>query len=280
MSIRALRRFLASEAEGCPWGCVNGTAYVKLKRGVDVDAINGRMAGWEKRNVPAKDMAGRDLAKLFDWRLVNIRDVHLGPAQDSDKPGNDIGTIVTFATVALLILAMACINFVNLATARAGQRAREVAVRKVLGARRSQLVVQFLGESVLLVTAAMLIALALVELTLPAFSAFLEADLDIVYLGSGGVLPAVLGLTLIVGMAGGLYPAFYLSRFEPAAVLKANRSAADPRGNAALPAVLVVGQFAVSIGLIICTAVVYHQTVFARSSDPGYEREGLLIVSA
>src|SRR5699024_1118789 len=127
--------------------------------------------------------------------------------QASMTPGNDRRTIVTFAIVALLILGMAVVNFTNLATARASQRAREVALRKVLGASRRQLVTQFLGESMLVTALAMLLALAMVELLLRPFNAFLDADIALVYWGSGGVLLPVLVLLLVVGAAGGLYPA-------------------------------------------------------------------------
>jgi putative ABC transport system permease protein len=278
MDVDAIRRFNSAEEISCPWGCVNGMAYAKLKPGIDVETIHSQMPAWEKRNVPERDMGGSDIRANTDWRLINIKDVHLGPAQDSDKPGNDMRTIATFTIIALLILGMAVVNFVNLATARAGQRAREVAVRKVLGARRGQLMGQFLGESLLLVAGSMLIALALVELTLPAFAAFLDADLDISYLGANGIALPVLALTIMVGVAGGLYPAFQLSRYQPAAVLKANRSSTDPQGSGRLRNLLVVAQFAVSIGLIACTAIVYHQTVFARTADPGYQRAGLITI--
>ena len=278
MDVRMVRRFNSAEEIGCPWGCVNGMAYAKLKPGTDVETIHSQMPAWELRNVPAKDVGGGDTRANNDWRLTNLKDIHLGPAQDEDNPGNDMRTIATFTIIALLILAMAVVNFVNLATARAGQRAREVAVRKVLGARRRQLIGQFMGESLLLVAISMLIALALVELTLPTFSAFLDADLDIDYLGSDGVALPVVALTILVGIAGGLYPAFQLSRYQPAAILKANQSSTDAQGSGRLRNLLVVGQFAVSIGLIVCTAVVYHQTLFARTADPGYQREGLVTI--
>ncbi|MFD2430673.1 FtsX-like permease family protein [Sphingobium scionense] len=216
----------------------------------------------------------------MDFTLVNVRDVHLGKAQNgSMTPGNDRGSIITFAIVALLILGMACVNFVNLATARASQRAREVALRKVLGANRRQLVLQFIGESILVSAVAMLVALALTELLLPLVSRFLDADLALHYFGSGGLILPIIGLVLLVGVAGGAYPAFYLSRFQPARVLKANKSTADAEGSGRLRSALVVAQFAVSIGLIICTAVVYAQTLYARNSDPGYKREGLIQIS-
>jgi putative ABC transport system permease protein len=173
---------------------------------------------------------------------------------------------------------MAVVNFTNLATARASQRAREVALRKVLGATRKQLIAQFVGESIIVAVVAMVIALALVELLIRPFAAFLEADLKLSYFGSGGIALPVLLLVLIVGVLGGLYPAFFLSRFQPAQVLKANKSSAETPGSGRLRSVLVVGQFAVSIGLIICTAIIYAQTVYARTVDPGYRRDHILQV--
>ena len=261
------------------WMPKNGWVYAKLKPGIPVDTISRQLPAWEKRNIPDQLIGGEryNPGDNHDWKLVSVRDIHLGEAQrGSMTPGNDRGTIVTFAVVALLILAMAWVNFTNLATARAGQRAREVALRKVLGASRRQLVAQFLGESVLLVAVAMAIALALVELLLPAFNALLRIDITMTYWGAGGLMPWILALVLLVGVIGGLYPAFYLSGFRPAAVLKANRTSADGPGSGRLRNVLVVAQFAVSIGLIVCTAVIYAQTVYARTSDPGYRRDGLM----
>lgn len=263
------------------WGCQNGYVYVRLKPGSDARAIEAGFPAWEKRNIPdensgdARFNAGDDQ----DFRLVNIKDIHLGEAQRAAMtPGNDRRTIATFGVIALLILGMAVVNFTNLATARASQRAREVALRKVLGAGRRQLVVQFVGESLLVAAVAMVLALALVELLTPAFSHFLDADIRVTYLGAGGIALPVLALVLLVGVLGGLYPAFFLSRFQPAAVLKANRSSAETPGSGRLRQVLVVAQFAVSIGLIICTGVVYAQTVYARTVDPGYKRDHILQV--
>jgi putative ABC transport system permease protein len=281
MNFSMVGRMSDRDAEECGWGCINGNVYAKLKPGADPEEIHRQMPAWEKRNIPRSNVGSVSVGEgdNFDWRLVNVQDVHLSGAEgDIERPGNDRRTIVTFAVVAMLILGMASVNFINLATARASQRAREVALRKVLGARRRQLIFQFLGESMLLTSLAMLLALALVELALPWFSAFLRADLELGYVGEGGVLLPILGLLLVVGIAGGLYPAFYLSRYQPAAVLRANRSSAEPLGTGRLRSVLVVAQFAVSIGLIVCTAVVYSQTRFAQQSDPGYKREGLIQV--
>lgn len=263
------------------WGCQNGWVYAKLKPGTDVNQLEAQLPAWEKRNIPDEDNGGikYNQGDDQDWHFVNIRDVHLGKAQDATMtPGNDRRSIATFAVIALLILGMAVVNFTNLATARASQRAREVALRKVLGANRRQLIIQFVGESILISAASMLLALTLVEFLVKPFAAFLEADLALHYFGKDGILlPAVL-LVLLVGTASGLYPAFFLSRFQPAQVLKANRSAAETPGSGRLRTALVVAQFAVSIALIICTAVIYGQTVYARSVDPGYKRDHILQV--
>ena len=261
------------------WGCQSGWVYFTLRPGSDPAAIQAALPAWERRNIPNEQYGAvtHNPGDDQDWRVVNVRDVHLGIAQDGAmRPGNDWNSIYTFTIIAFLILGMACVNFTNLATARASQRAREVALRKVLGANRQQLITQFLGESVLIAAIAMLLALALVELLLPALGAFLDADLHMTYFGWSGMLLPIVGLTLLVGAAGGLYPAFYLSRFQPAQVLKANKSSAEAEGSGILRNILVVAQFSVSIGLIICTAVVYAQTVYARTVDPGYHRDGLI----
>ena len=263
------------------WGCQSGYVYLKLRPGSNVQAMQAQEPAWEKRNIPDDPTVGIhwNQGKETDWHFINLKDIHLGKAQDSSlTPSNDERTIATFAIIAMLILGMAVVNFTNLATARASQRAREVALRKVLGATRKQLISQFVAESVLISAVSMLIALALVELLVKPFAAFLDADLALTYFGGSGVLLPALILTALVGIVSGLYPAFFLSRFQPAQVLKANRSAAETPGSGRLRAGLVVLQFAVSIGLIICTAVIYGQTVYARHVDPGYKRDHILQV--
>ncbi len=263
------------------WGWQSGQMYVTLRPGTDVKQLEAAIPAWKKRNIPDEfnDGVRYNAGDEEDFHFVNVRDVHLGKAQQgSMTPGNDRRTITTFSIIAALILGMAVVNFTNLATARASQRAREVALRKVLGATRKQLIVQFVAESLLLSAVAMLVALALVELLVRPFAAFLDSNISLNYFGAGGVLLPAVGLALLVGIASGLYPAFFLSRFQPAQVLKANRSAADTPGSGRLRQALVVLQFAVSIGLIVCTGVVYAQTVFASTVDPGYQRDHILQV--
>jgi putative ABC transport system permease protein len=260
------------------WSWSNGEIYVRLKPGTDPKTIEAQFPAWEKRNIP-DDVGSNPVTnqgQFENFHLINVRDLHLSKGQGQGRPNGNRQSVLTFGVVALLILAMACMNFTNLATARASQRAREVALRKVLGASRQQLIVQFVGESMLVSAIAMLIALALAELAIRPLNAFLNADMTFRYFGVSGLLLPVIGLTLLVGLAGGLYPAFYLSRFEPARILKANKSAADAEGSGRLRSLLVIAQFAVSIGLIICTSVIYAQTQYARNVDAGYKRQGLL----
>ena len=287
MKINAILRmdfnsFFAQEPQFLTcWGCQSGWVFLKLRPGTNVAQLEAQEPAWEKRNIPDEPNGGIrfNQGDDQDWHFVNLQTVHLGKAQGGTMtPGNDRRSIATFAIIAVLIFGMAVVNFTNLATARASQRAREVALRKVSGATRRQLVVQFVAESILISAVAMLLALALVELLVKPFAAFLDADLALSYFGHNGILLPAIGLTLVVGVVSGLYPAFFLSRFQPAQVLKANRSAAETPGSGRLRAALVVAQFAVSIGLIICTAVIYGQTVYARSVDPGYKRDHILQV--
>ena len=273
--------YVGREAFFTRYGWNSGYNYVRLRPGASAAAINDGIAAWEKRNIPKEPVGDVTVSEGddVDWKLVSVADIHLGPGVDGATPNNDPKSIATFGLVAILILAMACINFTNLATARAGQRAREVALRKVMGASRRQLIVQFLGESLVVALIAMLVALAITELTLPALSAFLKADLSLHYFGAGGVLLPIIGLVLAVGLAAGIYPAFVLSRFDPAPVLKSNRSGTDSQGSGRLRSALVIAQFAVSIALVICTAIVTAQTIYARSADPGYNQAGLLQVT-
>ncbi|PWG02678.1 ABC transporter permease [Sphingosinicella humi] len=265
------------------WGNMNQQHYVKLRAGADAAAINAALPAWEKRTIAPQIIDGKpsSQADIMDLELVPIGDVHLGPAQSNAlRPGGDPRALATFTIVALLTLGMAVMNFINLSTARATQRAREVALRKVLGARRGQLITQLIGESLVLTAFAMLLALTMVELAVPWVGAWIGADLEMAYLGRDGMLVPALVLFASVGILGGLYPALYLSRFQPAAVLRANKSSAETPGSGRLRTALVLLQFAIAIGLIICTSVIYSQTRYVETIDPGYRRDGLIQIDS
>ncbi len=253
------------------WGGMSQWHYVKLRVGADVSAVNARMAAWEKRVMPAADAAAKDL------KLVPIAQVHLGAAQQAAlTPGGDPRTLATFTIVAALTLGMAAMNFANLATARAARRAGEVALRRVLGASKAQLMQQMLIEALVVTALAMLLALTIVELATPWVARATGAELSARYFGKGGMaLPALL-LWLATTCACGIYPAIYVARFRPGAALRANRAAVETPGSARLRAALVVGQFAVAVGLLACTWVIEAQTHFIATADPGYRRDGMI----
>jgi len=262
------------------WTWVSGWVYVRLRPGTDVAAMHRRMPEVLQRVVPGdqRDRTAPDRLG-FTQELMNVSAINTA-ALDSGtmRLGTGTKTLVTFGLVAAFLLVVACVNFTNLATARASRRAREVGLRKTLGATRGQLIVQFMVEAAVVVVAAGLLALALVELALPWLNAQIDGDIELRYFGSSGVLLPLAALLALVGVLGAVYPAFFLSRYRPALVLKANRAAPDTPGAGRLRTALVVVQFAVSIALIICTATVYAQTLYARSVDPGYDVGGLLFV--
>lgn len=263
------------------WGWQSGYVYVRLRSGADARAINEALPAWERRNIPDRTVNGQryNSGDRSDWRLVNVRDVHLGEAQErAMRPGNDRQTIAAFLLIAAAILGMACINFANLATALASRRAREVALRKVLGASRNNLILQFLGEALALAMLATLFALAIVEMAMPQFSRLFDIRIAVSYTDLGGIPLMAAGLALVAGIVGGLYPAMLLSRFKPAMILKANQSSGRTSGSARLRNILVAGQFAVTIALLTCTAIIFLQTSYARTLDAGYQREGLIQV--
>ena len=283
LSFGAVFRFDPSMYDGTSaardWGSIDQLHYILLRSAADASLINAQLPSWENRVVTPQVIDGRvkDYSKILNLKLVNVAKVHLSDAKSGAlTPGADASTIATFVVVAILILVIACINFVNMSTARAAQRAREVALRKLVGATRKQLIMQFLGESMVIAAIAMLIALAIAEVLVKPFGAFVDSDLVLNYFGPGGVLLPAVGLTLLVGVLSGLYPAFFLSRFQPGEVLKANRSAAETPGSGRLRTALVIGQFAVSIALIICTIIIYSQTNYVESADPGFRRIGLI----
>lgn len=254
------------------WGNFDQIHYVKLRAGADAAMVNAALPGWEKRVAP--------MADVFDLRLEPVTGVHLGRAQEAAlTPAGDPRALVTFAVVALLTLGMAVMNFVNLTTARALQRTREVALRKVLGARRRELIAQFMAENLLIAAVAVLIAMAIAELAMPSVAQAMGADMQLRYLGKDGMLLPVLALFAITGLAGGLYPALYLSRFKPAPVLNGNRGSTETAGSGRLRMALVVVQFAIAIGLVTSTAVIWSQTRFVEQVDPGFRRDGLIQIA-
>ena len=209
--------------------------------------------------------------------LQPLSDIHLNTEiRHGLKESHDKKYVYIFSLIALFILLIACINFMNLSTARSANRAREVGLRKVLGSTKNLLVSQFLWESIFLSFIAMIIAMLLVELLITPFGNVIGQRLATDYFGTWYLVPGLIFLVLLVGLMAGSYPAFYLSSFKPITVLSGEIGKGMKSGW--LRRVLVVLQFGISIGIVICTLVVYQQINHMLKVDPGYDRNGLLIV--
>jgi putative ABC transport system permease protein len=212
------------------------------------------------------------------FNFINIRDIHLySDKLDNLKPGGSFTTVIYFTTAAVLILLIASINFMNLATARALRRAKEVSLRKVLGAKRSQLMKQFLGEAIVTVWVALLLATVLLKLMLPYYCDFMGIPMGDGYLFGPMVLIGFFGVTTLTGILGGIYPAVILSGYRPSRILGASTS--KNKGSFYVRQVLVILQFSISIVLIIATTVVYLQTSMLRTMDRGYTSEHRLALN-
>jgi putative ABC transport system permease protein len=218
-------------------------------------------------------------AQIYLLHLTPFAKVHLdsGRWQNNMTPPGSVATVYGVTAIGVLILLVACFNFMNLATAGALLRAREIALRKTMGARRGQLMTQFLGEAVLMALLALLLALAMAEVLLPLFDAFLQRPISFDVRADWPLLLVILAIAVLAGLVSGSYPALVLSGFRPASVLRANT--AGQAGSGRLRASLVVLQFAVSIGLGIAALVVFSQIRFARHVDLGMQRDNVLIVS-
>lgn len=187
---------------------------------------------------------------------------------------NLIDVVIMLCILSLFILIIACVNFMNLATARSANRAREVGVRKVVGAYRSDIIKQFFGESILLAFLSLFIALLLVELMLPLFNNLTQSELSFDIAGNTGLLIGLPAITLITGIISGSYPALFLSSFQPVNVIK--DTLRSGRRGSSFRKILIVFQFALTILLIVCTAAVYYQLNYMRNKDLGYDKEHIL----
>jgi putative ABC transport system permease protein len=254
---------------------MNNATYVELRDGLSPDFLTGLIATLIDENVQPGN-AGTKASSFREPVFVAVGDVYLkSPAGTIGKASGDINIVVGFISVAVLIVIIATVNYINLATARAMKRAREVGIRKVMGATKSQLITQFLGESLVITIISSLIAIVFVELTLPIFNDALGRDIMFDLFANPLNFIVLLLISVFIGLVAGLYPAFYLSSFNPAAVLKSEK------GNSSsifLRQFLVFLQFSIAITLIAGTTVIVRQTIYANSMDPGYEKEGVLLI--
>ncbi|MDP4284196.1 MAG: ABC transporter permease [Bacteroidota bacterium] len=254
------------------WGNYSDRAFLLLKPGTNAKALQAKFPAFlEKRN-------GDEMKKLQMYPtllLEPLRDVYLYSTRDGSKTGN-INNVYIFTIVALFILLIACFNFVNLTTARSAERAKEVGIRKVVGAARAQLARQFIGESIIICIIAFLLSVLILSLLLPLFNQLAGKIVSHNIFSQPQNLLILFVISIGIGILAGIYPALVLSSFQPITVLK-GRFATGAKG-ILLRKGLVVAQFTISIALIIATIIVYNQMNFMRSQDLGFNKNQKLII--
>jgi len=254
------------------WGNYGARAFLLLKNNTNATALQAKFPAFlEKRN-------GTEMKKsqmyptLF---LEPLKDVYLRSTRDGHKTGN-ITNVYIFSIVAIFILLIACINFINLTTARSAERAKEVGIRKVIGALKRQLSKQFIGESIILCLIAFILTVFFSWLLLPLFNQLAGKTISHSIFENPAYMAALFIAALAIGFLAGIYPALVLSSFKPVTVLK-GKFATGTRG-ILLRKGLVVSQFTISIGLIIATIIVYNQMSYMRNQDLGFSKDQMIVM--
>jgi putative ABC transport system permease protein len=281
-----LASLLTLEASKSPvWVSNNFYTYLALQEGTSPEAFEAKLAGLVKKYVGPQIQAaiGITLEQFFasggDWSyfIQPLTGIHLHSHLEYElEPNGDIAYVYIFSIIAIGILLVACINFVNLATAQAANRAREVGIRKTVGSNRGQLIRQFLSETTIMSFFAVLLALLAVQLLLPLFNNITGKELAVPYAQNVLTIPLLLGLVLFIGILAGTYPAFFLASFNPVVVLKTEMSGKSKKSN--MRNVLVMFQFTVSIVLIVGTVIVSRQLKYIQNRNLGFNKEQVVIV--
>lgn len=273
-------------ADGTFWISNNNYTYLLLKPDTDPKVIDQHLTELvEKYAYPqAEQFFGtlssnlEESGSTYGYYTQKVTDIHLkSELQYEFEAGGSEVMVYVFVIIAVFILIIAAINFMNLATARSTKRAKEVGIRKVVGSTRGRIIAQFLVESTLLALISTAIALILVKLALPSFSNLAERTITMNSLPLSATVLILMGIILIIGLAAGSYPAFYLSKFEPVKVLKGKVKSGMK--NSWTRGILVVFQFTISIGLLVSTFVVYKQVSFFRDKDLGFKKENILVIN-
>lgn len=257
------------------WGSATVLTYFTLHPGSDAGQLQQKLQTYVDEKIADEDYRQGNNFTSFPFQALT--GIHLGERLESDiSQGGSMTSVWLFGIIAVFILLLACINFTNLTTARSVVRAQEVAVRKVLGSQRRQLIAQFFTEAVLYIAIGLVLALAVTSLALPAFNAFSEKQLAVHTLFSPGFLLAIAGFGVLTTFLTGIIPATILSSFTPAKILK--EKIATLKGGGWLREGLVVLQFAISAGLIIGTLVVQDQLQFLQEKQLGFDQEQVLVI--
>jgi putative ABC transport system permease protein len=266
------------------WLSMNIYAYFLLKENTDIALLEKKINQINDYNVN-KNLGQVDSLTLekfnkagnkIEYLLQSLNDIHIHSQSKAELGDNkSITFIYVFSVVAIFILILACINFINLSTARSSTRAKEIGIRKIIGSTRKQLIFQFTIESVLLTFLSFLLAIIIVEISLPVYGKILGTNITINYFSSNIIIPLITGV-FVIGILAGLYPAFLLSRFNHLSVIKGKpQSVAKTKK---LRNLLVISQFVISIAIIIGTILVYSQLQYMRSMWLGYDKESVMVI--
>lgn len=267
------------------WLSHNYHTYVVLKEGSNPADFESQLRGMLIKYVGPmlERFMGVDVQQFeesgnsYGYKVQKITDIHLhSDLQYEFEPNGNPLYVYVFLVAAILMLAMAGVNFMNLATARSTTRAREVGLRKVVGSRRRQLVIQFLTESVLLSIIALIVAVVLVYLFLPAYNNMVQLRLQFDVFDHSWIIPTLIAFAIVVGIAAGSYPALILASFKPSAVFSSEKLSS---GRSLLRKVLIVLQFTVTIVILMGTIVVNRQLNYMQKKDPGFTKENLLLIN-
>ncbi len=256
--------------------------YALLKENVNVENLHSQIPNFLDRTIPPVTLSdGRvvEVSKQMNIAFRNILDIHIRTGGDTDiEPTTDVAYITLFTLVAIFILIIACVNFINLSTARASKRAKEVGLRKVVGAVRSSLIAQFIGESVFLSFLAVILAVIIIVLVIPYFEVFAGTVINFDIFGDPSIILLLLGVFLTTGLIAGIYPAIYLSSFNSASILRGEITKGTK--GAFFRKVLVVFQFTISAALIMCVGIIFKQMDFMRNADLGFDKENVILIPA
>ncbi len=248
--------------------------YIELLPGISKEIIESRLPDFMDRNI---NYIFEGSGYSINASLQPVLDIHLksGYIGEIGMTGS-MSNIYIYSAIALFILLIACINFMNLTTAKSTRRAREIGLRKILGAERESLIGQFLGESVIMSLLGLIIALILIEILLPEFNNMVNRELDLYQVRNLDLIIGIPLFVIIIGVLAGSYPAFIMSSFKPVNVLKGTIT--GQKGASGFRNILVLVQFAISLVLIICTLVIYAQLGYIKSKDVGYQKENILVL--
>lgn len=266
------------------WTGFSTMTYLKLQEGANPQQVISKLPAFVKQYAEGQIQQRNGISydeyvaagNGYNYQLHHIKDIHLHSNLENEMKANgNISYVYIFSIIAVFILVIACINFMNLSTARSTERGKEVGIRKVLGSDKFQLIGQFLTESILVTFISALLAIGVAFLVLPAFNELAARPLSIFQIAAPFPIAAIVGIIISVGLLAGLYPAFFISSFAPLSVLK---GALKTKGGAGLRNGLVVAQFAISITLISATLIVFQQMDFMLNKTLGFDKDNVIVI--